>query len=470
MLPSGEVKDTSRGSLDYYERLKVESEIRERCDRVVFNSELERRWQKHQLQKESKLNEKRSKLVELLRWEEQQNRELCRYKIEEERKASRKALMEAAVNLKKEARERDEKTAAEMYRLRFVQNNVPLREIFTKLHEAEIMKDRAQIAKLKAAHLEMEAKETEVLNKQKSHFEEQLEREEQEARAMKNMAYDCVEDYKRAVREKQEERAREKQDELEEGKRLAEKIKQEEIEDTGSLAAQKAKREELMKMIQDDIALHREIREKEELVDRVVSSYVNPALPPLAEKDDREEKETRRKELVKFLNYQKDLAHENACFEKYVDKCYTEMAEKRRAQEKERKRRQHEKAVQLAKEIAVCQRQAVDNRIAEEKMRQAKIKEDGEELRKKLKEEEERTRKEEIRRRMEGLKVGRILLDQIHYEQERKKRTKDDELKREREAMLQAEIDYQNKLAKAMEENPLLEKLHPWRSPALRNW
>ncbi|KAF8565151.1 hypothetical protein P879_09739 [Paragonimus westermani] len=470
MFPSDTFYGNPRiGGAEYYNRLRLEDEFRVHGEKHVFNSEVNRRFNRHMIEKETKINERRQRLLEQLQCEAFRDHDLCKQKLEQEKASRKLALFEEADRLTRQLKEKEAQIAEEKYTQRCFQNNASIRGHLRRLHAEEIAKDRAYLAQQREQNRLEERRLNDLLGTGPTFFDEQLDREAEEKKKIRAENQELSRSYLEESEHKKSQALENKQKQIEEDKIMLSNIEKEMEQAMKTSEKQKAKKEEELKKVQEDLIEARRRRDAAERMESLLDTYCNPPLTPTDSVKQTMEREAMRKEQLQFMDYQKRAAQEEECYEEHVDKLYADIVKESYIKEQERKKKECARMREIAKETVARQREAVAHILETDHARREKVKEEGrqmqEEHQKYLKtlELDKQRKYEQSKAFAEEVRCQKELSDRLRHlmqEQERE---------REREAMFQAEGEYQRRVKQVLAENPLINYLHPWRKAAMAN-
>ncbi|KAA3673488.1 uncharacterized protein DEA37_0012442 [Paragonimus westermani] len=456
------------GGAEYYDRLRLEDEFRVHGEKHVFNSEVNRRFNRHMIEKETKINERRQRLLKQLQCEALRDQDLCKQKLEQEKTSRKLALFEEADRLNKQLKEKETQIAEEKYTQRCFQNNALIREHLHRLHAEEIAKDRAYLAQQREQNRLEEKRLNDLLGTEPTFFNEQLDREAEERKKIREEHQELSRSYLEESEHKKSRALQDKQKQIEENKIMLGNIEKEMEQPMKTIEKQKAEKEQ-QKKLQEDMIEARRQRDAAKCMESLLGTYCNPPLTPTDSVKQTMERETMRKEQLQFIDYQKRASQEEEGYEKHIDKLYADIAEEKYFKEQERKKKEFARMREVAEETAARQREAVARILEAEQARRGKVKEEGRQMQEKhqkyLKtlELDKQKKYEQSKAFAEEVRCQKELSDRLRHlmrEQERE---------REREAVFQAEGEYQRRVKQVLAENPLANYLHPWRKAAMAN-
>ncbi|TGZ65885.1 hypothetical protein CRM22_005657 [Opisthorchis felineus] len=454
------------GGAEYYSRLKVENEFRNQGQKRVFAKEVQRRFNRHRSEQEKKLDERRRRLLTVLQCEGYMYEELCREHLCHEQKKIKANLFTEAERLKGELLEKKRQIAEEKNACRNESSDL---QALHKAHLREIMRDRETIAKMVERDKMEQEKLDQLVGIGPTLLEEQLEREKQAEHERQYKLRELAEGYLREAEVRKRGILQEKQAEREEGLRFLEKLKREDEQEHGAYDDKVRKQAEMLHLARSDLVESRKYRERERYLGELVDAYCNPFLEMAGSRDVLKEQERLRKEQLQFMEYQKQVAKDEECFDKHTDRLYAEIARGKEAKERERMRKARERAAEEAKQTVEHHHRVFAEKVAAQKAATHEQKEIAEMIKRDHEQYVEQVRRE----KQERLDRNRKFLEasKVHAEQTNQLRRKltREEVEREREVMFRTECEYRQRLTLLAAENPALRHLHPWRKHAMAN-
>ncbi|KAG5452145.1 hypothetical protein CSKR_108318 [Clonorchis sinensis] len=454
------------GGADYYSRLKVENEFRNQGQKRVFANEVQRRFNRHKREQENKLDERRRKLLTVLQCEGHMYEKLCREHLHQEQKKIKANLFTEAERLKGELLEKKRQMVEEKNACRNESSNL---QALHKVHLREIMRDRETIAKMVERDKMEQERLDQLVGIGPTLLEEQLEREKQSKQERQYKLRELAEGYLREAEARKRNILQEKQAEREEDLRFLEKLKKEDEQKHGVYDDKVRKQAEMLHLAQSDLVESRKYREHERYLGELVDAYCNPFLEMARSQDVFKEQERLRKEQIQFMEYQKQVAKDEKCFDKHAARLYAEIARGKEAKEREQMRKARERAMEEAKQIAEHHHKQFAEKVAAQKAAINEQKEIAETIKRDHEqyiEQVKREKQERLDRNRKFLEASKVHAEQTN--QLRRKLTRE-EVEREREVMFRTECEYRQRLTLLASENPSLLHLHPWRKHAMAN-
>ncbi|KAA0191060.1 hypothetical protein FBUS_04783 [Fasciolopsis buskii] len=445
---------------DYYDRLQWDSEFHSSAERHLQNNNVRRRYEAYQAARNLSLDRRRQCLLAMLQAEDRKNRELGHLKLERERLSHREKIKKEASHLKEQLETRERELSDAKLHILFAQSCVPLRCHQMEKNAREIAEERREIAKYVEWDKLQQEKEAKLVEKKKTHFEEQVEREEEEMQVLRQHANDEItnsfNEFVKRIQGKQR-----KDIGCFEKKKLETNLEQQAVPEDNTDESRRMKDKMLKTMIRD-IDAAKKSKEEDRQKGKLVEAFCNKNSTTDCGRGS-QNKEILRQEQLRFMQYQKQMTLNEAAYDKCINKLYTDMNTEKRIQEQKRKLEDREKRLAFTKEADEFRKAMVRRK---EEHKEAEQKADAEivrTLQEKLRRENALTLDMENDRHKETKQYGFDLSRQQNYNLSVHKQSKKMELERELKAMTKAEEIYQEQFNDVMSRNPLIQYALPCR-------
>ncbi|CAH8545681.1 unnamed protein product [Dicrocoelium dendriticum] len=447
------------GGVDYYDRLKYEGEFHTRTEKHMIDNEVRRRVGWHQKEKELHLNERKGRLANLLQCESHRDKELCDQKLLQQYEKQKTALFERAESLKRQVREKETALAEQKYNARFAVSTEELREHITQVHARAIQEDRKRIAEMIQADRAEQARQEAWFSNTCTHFDEQLLKEEEKVRASQAFRRALATDNLAAMLKKEAGKKQERQNEIEEGRQLQNEA-QEQMKAKGEQENHQLQlKPKLMYTAKGNIEKLKQQKEQEEHIRRLIDAYCNPPLSTVDNLLGTKEKEAELRERRQFLEYQKRMTAREKRYAEFLDKYYGELEAEQSSSERDRKKKASARILENAKEVVKDHRAAIARKEEAKEVERRNLLEERKKLEQTQQEYMEKLRQEQAQKVEINSKYLAEAQKVKEYRDKLCVQLKNEELQRERAAMLKAENEYQARLQRALSENPLGKQL-----------
>ncbi|CAM0512841.1 unnamed protein product [Fasciola hepatica] len=444
--PNGVIRIWGTG---YYDKIQREGEFYVSAQRHMLKNKVRRQFEEFRAAIDLSLDERRKRLLVMLQTEDRKNHELSRLELEDERLLHHEETMKEATARREELENKECGLSDTRRHVLFAQSCVPYRQYVIEKHAREVAEDRKEITRYEEWDRLCQERDAEFAEKQKPHFEEQLEREDEGTRKLRQRTSDEIKSsYRDFIKRLQSKEDDKRFRYSEEQRRPRTILEVQGIEEESAEEKIKLK-DELLKNVKQGVDALKKSRDEEKQKEKLVEAFCNKIMVTDCEHAT-VKKEALREEQLQFMRYQKRKSINEKSYNQCIDKLHRDVYTEKRLQEQRQRIKNKEKQTMFMKEVEDF-RKAVSLRKKEEKAAEQELETEIPRIvGKTVKRENELLLEKEKERHRRSTQYALDLSGQQGYDFSVHNRLREIELEREKKAMTEAEVKYQELMKEVM--------------------